>query len=156
MTQNSCVFINIFFWIKLFVTVYRKTRHNAAPFEKIFFALTELSASRYWALQFYRRSLSRSHYNRPSRSLPSAWNNTFLRNRSIFSQYLRTPRCARFSCRRSHFLKNIEIIYLNFTNPSNLGMPILLKKHLIVCVCICYLSIFLKECNWKDIAINFF
>ncbi len=30
-----------------YVTVYRKTRHNAAPFEKIVFALTELSASRY-------------------------------------------------------------------------------------------------------------
>ncbi len=52
--------------------------------------------------KFYRRSLSHSHYNRPNHSLPSAWNNTFLRNRSIFSRYLRTPRCARFSCRRSH------------------------------------------------------
>ncbi len=52
--------------------------------------------------KFYRRSLSRSHYNRPNRFLPSAWNNTFLRNRSIFSWYLRTPRCAQFSCRRSH------------------------------------------------------
>ncbi len=51
--------------------------------------------------KFYRHSLSRSHYNRPNRSLPSAWNNTFLRNRSIFSRYLRTPRCAWFSCRRS-------------------------------------------------------
>ncbi len=40
--------------------------------------------------KFYRRSLSCSHYNRPNRSLPSAWNNTFLRNRSIFSRYLRT------------------------------------------------------------------
>ncbi len=29
------------------VTVYRKTGHNAAPFEKFFFELTELSASRY-------------------------------------------------------------------------------------------------------------
>ncbi len=54
--------------------------------------------------KFYRRSLSRSRYNRPSRSLPSAWNNTFLRNRSIFSRYLRTPSCTRFSCRRSHML----------------------------------------------------
>ncbi len=47
--------------------------------------------------KFYRRSLSRSHSNKPNRSLPSAWNNTFLRNRSIFSRYLRTPRY-----RRSH------------------------------------------------------
>ncbi len=54
--------------------------------------------------KFYRRSLSRSHYNRPNHSLPSAWNNIFLRNRSIFSRYLRTPRCARFSCRRSHIM----------------------------------------------------
>ncbi len=54
--------------------------------------------------KFYHRSLSRSHYNRPNCSLPSAWNNTFLRNRSIFSRYLRTPRCAQFSCRRSHIL----------------------------------------------------
>ncbi len=30
-----------------YVTVYRKTGHNAAPFEKIFFALTELLASRF-------------------------------------------------------------------------------------------------------------
>ena len=33
--------------VTTYVTVYRKTRHNAAPFEKFFFALTELSASRY-------------------------------------------------------------------------------------------------------------
>ncbi len=33
--------------ICIYVTVYRKTGHNAAPFEKIFFALTELSASRH-------------------------------------------------------------------------------------------------------------
>ncbi len=52
--------------------------------------------------KFYRRSLSRYHCNRPNRSLPSTWNNTFLRNRLIFSRYLRTPRCARFSCRWSH------------------------------------------------------
>ncbi len=78
------------------------TRH---PSKKFFFALTELSPSRYWELsKFYHRSLSRSHYYRPNRSLPSAWNNTFLRNRSIYSQYLRTPRCARFSRRRSHLL----------------------------------------------------
>ncbi len=55
--------------------------------------------------KFYCRSLSRTHYNRPNRSLPSAWNNTFLRNRSMFSRYLRTPRCAWFSCRRSHIQK---------------------------------------------------
>ncbi len=52
--------------------------------------------------KFYRCSWSRSHYNRLNRSLPSAWNNTFLRNRSIFSRYLRTPRCASFSCRWSY------------------------------------------------------
>ncbi len=33
--------------ISTIVTVYRKTGHNAAPFKKIFFTLTELSASRY-------------------------------------------------------------------------------------------------------------
>ena len=47
---------------------------------------------------------SRSHYNRPNRSLLSAWNNKFLRNQFIFSRYLRTPRCTRCSCRRSHIL----------------------------------------------------
>ncbi len=31
----------------IYVTVYRKTGHNAAPFEIFFVALTELSASRY-------------------------------------------------------------------------------------------------------------
>ncbi len=54
--------------------------------------------------KFYYRSLSCSRYNRPNRSLPSAWNNTFLRDRSIFSRCLRTPRCARFSHRRSHLM----------------------------------------------------
>ncbi len=87
----------------LYMTVYRKTGHNAAPFE-IFFLL-HLQSCRHPDIElskFYRRSLSCSHYNRPNRSLPSAWNNTFLRNQSICSRYLRTPRCARFFCRRSH------------------------------------------------------
>ncbi len=35
----------------VYVTVYRKTRHNAAPSNFFVVALTELSASRYWALQ---------------------------------------------------------------------------------------------------------
>ncbi len=40
--------------------------------------------------KFYRRSLSRSHYNRPNRSLRSAWNNTFLRiDRSFLDIYAR-------------------------------------------------------------------
>ena len=34
-------------YISIYVTVYRKTGHNAALFEKFFVALTELSASRY-------------------------------------------------------------------------------------------------------------
>ncbi len=33
--------------ISIYVTVYRKTGHNAAPFKKFFLALTELLASRY-------------------------------------------------------------------------------------------------------------
>ncbi len=80
------------------MTVYRKTGHNAAPFEKknLHCRRPDIELSK-----FYRHSLCRSHYNRPNRSFPSAWNNTFLRNRSIFSRYLRTPRCARFSCRGS-------------------------------------------------------
>ncbi len=107
--------------------VYRKTGHNAAPFKKFFFALTELLASRYIELsKFYRRSLSRSHYNRPNRSLPSAWNNTFLRNRSIFSRYLRTPHCARFSCRRSHVC-----MYA--------CMYVCMYVCMLVCMCVCML-----------------
>ncbi len=75
------------------------TRH---PSKKFFLHLQSCRRPDIELSKFYRRSLSRSHYNRPNRSLPSAWNNTFLRNRSIFSRCLRTPRCARFSCRRSH------------------------------------------------------
>ncbi len=75
------------------------TRH---PSKKIFLQLQICWLPDIELSKFYRRSLSRSHYNRPNCSLPSAWNNTFLRNWSIFSQYLRTPRCARFSCRQSH------------------------------------------------------
>ncbi len=37
----------ILYIVCVYVTVYRKTGHNAAPFEKFFLALTELSASRY-------------------------------------------------------------------------------------------------------------
>ena len=33
--------------LRIYVTVYRKTRHNAGTFEFFFFALTELSTSRY-------------------------------------------------------------------------------------------------------------
>ncbi len=81
------------------------TRHPS----KKFFLLLQQSCRRpdIELSKFYRRSLSRSHYNRPNRSLPSAWNDTFLRNRSIFSRYLFTPRCARFSCRRSHILNGL-------------------------------------------------
>ena len=80
------------------------TRH---PSKKFFWHLRSCRRPDIELSKFYRRSLSRSHYNRPNRSLPSAWNNTFLRNRSIFSWYLCTPRCARFSCRRSHMLAGL-------------------------------------------------
>ncbi len=40
--------------------------------KKIFFELTELSRPDIELSKFYHRSLSRSHYNRPNRSLPSA------------------------------------------------------------------------------------
>ena len=46
----------------IFVTVYRKTGHNAAPFEKIFFLhLQSCRRPDIELLKFYRRSLSRSH-----------------------------------------------------------------------------------------------
>ncbi len=64
-----------------YVTVYRKTGHNAAPFEKIFLHLQSCRHPDIELSKFYHRSLSRSHYNRPTRSFLSAWNNTFLRNR---------------------------------------------------------------------------
>ncbi len=38
----------LFSYLLFYVTVYRKTRHNVAPFE-FFFALTKLSASRHRA-----------------------------------------------------------------------------------------------------------
>ncbi len=70
----------------VFVTVYRKTGHNAAPFEIFFLHLQSCRRPNIELSKFYRRSLSRSRYNRFNRSLPSAWNNTFLRNWSIFSR----------------------------------------------------------------------
>ncbi len=73
--------------IYIYVTVYRKTRHNAAPFEIFLLHLRSCRRPDIELSKFYRHSLSRSRYNRPNRSLPSAWNNTFLRNRSIFSRY---------------------------------------------------------------------
>ncbi len=87
------------------------TRH---PSRKNFLHLQSCRRPDIELSKFYLRSLSRSHYNRPNRSLPSAWNNTFLRNQSIFSRYLRTPRCARFSCRRSHMVMCVTI---NNTSP---------------------------------------
>ncbi len=73
--------------IPIYVTVYRKTGHNAALFENVFLHLRSCWRPDIELSKFYRRSLSRSHYNRPNRSLPSALNNTILRNRSIFSRY---------------------------------------------------------------------
>ncbi len=100
----------IFTWSEaIYVTVYRKTGHNAAPFEKFFLHLQSCRCPDIELSKFYRLSLRRSHYNRPNRSLPSAWNNTFLRNWSIFSRYLRTPCCARFYCRRSHIITHMHI-----------------------------------------------
>ncbi len=84
------------------MTVYRKTGHNAAPFENFFLHLQSCRRPDIELSKFYRRSLSRSHYNRPNRSLPSAWNNTFLRNRSIFSWYLCTPYIYLFHPRYLH------------------------------------------------------
>ncbi len=60
------------FSLNVYVTVYRKTGHNAAPFEKKFFHLQSCRRPDIELSKFYRRSLSRSHYNRPNRSLPSA------------------------------------------------------------------------------------
>ncbi len=56
----------------IYVTVYRKTRHNAAPFENFFLHLQSCRRPDIELSKFYRRSLSRSRYNRPNRSLPSA------------------------------------------------------------------------------------
>ncbi len=60
------------------------TRH---PSNFFFFHLRSCQRPDIELSKFYLRSLSRSRYNRPNRSLPSAWNNTFLRNWSIFSRY---------------------------------------------------------------------
>ncbi len=46
--------------VLLFVTIYRKTRHNAAPFEKIFLHLRSCRRPEIELSKFYRRSLSRS------------------------------------------------------------------------------------------------
>ncbi len=57
------------------------------PSKKFFFCTYRVVGVQIELSKFYRRSLSRSHYNRSNRSLPSAWNNTSLRNRLIFSRY---------------------------------------------------------------------
>ncbi len=87
------------------------TRH---PSKKFFLHLQNCRRLDIELSKFYRCSLSRSHYNRLNRSLPSAWHNTFLRNRSIFSRYLRTPRCARFSRRRSHIFWGYSCLYVSY------------------------------------------
>ena len=55
-----------------YVTVYRKTRHNGAPFEFFFLHLRSCRRQDIELSKFYRHSLSRSRYNRPNRSLQSA------------------------------------------------------------------------------------
>ena len=80
------------------------------PSKKFFLTLQSCRSPDIELSKFYRRNLSRSHYNRPNNSLPSAWNNKFLRNRSIFSRYLRTPRCPRYSCRRSHMI-HLQLLF---------------------------------------------
>ncbi len=63
------------------------TRH---PSKKIFLHLRSCRRPDIELSKFYRRSLSRSLYNRPNRSLPSAWNNTFLEiDRSFLDIYAR-------------------------------------------------------------------
>ncbi len=56
--------------LSLYVTVYRKTRHNAAPSNFFFLHLRSCRRPDIELSKFYRRSFSRSHYNRPNRSLP--------------------------------------------------------------------------------------
>ncbi len=53
LVRRSCVY----------VTVYRKTGHNAAPFEKIFLHLQSCWRPDIELSKFYRCNLSRSHYN---------------------------------------------------------------------------------------------
>ncbi len=55
------------------------------PSKKFFLHLQSCRRPDIELSKFYHRSFSRSHYNRPNRSLLSAWNNTFLKNWSIFS-----------------------------------------------------------------------
>ncbi len=62
----------LFSYLLFYVTVYRKTRHNAAPFEIFFFHLQSCRRPDIELSKFNRRSLSRSRYNRPNLSLPSA------------------------------------------------------------------------------------
>ncbi len=62
----------LFSYLLFYVTVYKKTRHNAAPFKKFFLHLQSCPRPDIELSKFYRRSLSRSRYNRPNRSLPSA------------------------------------------------------------------------------------
>ncbi len=95
------LYINIIYIIIMWPST-GKPGTTRLPSKKFFLHLRSCRRPDIELSKFYCRSLSRSHYNRPNCSLLSAWNNTFLRNWSIFSRYLRTPRCARFSCRRSH------------------------------------------------------
>ncbi len=81
------------------------TRH---PLKKFFLHLRSCRRPDIELSKFYRHSLSRSRYNRPNRSLPSAWNNTFLRNRSIFSRYYARRVVPGFPV-DGHILCNIEI-----------------------------------------------
>ncbi len=101
-SQHKHFFCNVYLWPSI-----GKPGTTRQPSKHFFLHLRSCRRPDIELSKFYRCSLSRSRYNRPNRSLPSAWNNTFLRNRSIFSRYLRTPRCARFSRRRSHFIKTI-------------------------------------------------
>ncbi len=57
---------------QIYVTVYRKTRHNAAPSKIFFLHLRSCRRPDIELSKFYCRSLSRSRYNRPNRSLPWA------------------------------------------------------------------------------------
>ncbi len=75
--ELGCVWHYLIFYghsynVTVNVTVYRKTRHNAAPFEIFFLHLRSCRRPDIELSKFYRRSLSSSRYNRPNRSLPSA------------------------------------------------------------------------------------
>ncbi len=91
--NRGCLFVYICDRLYMWPSIGKPgtTRH---PSKKFFLHLRSCRRPDIELSKFYRHSLSRSRYNRPNRSLPSA-------SIDLFS-ILRTPLCARFSRRRSH------------------------------------------------------